>query len=104
VSTLIGRLAGMSGEERARLLARVRGTTPGARPEAHREAADALVPRHRPDGRAAASFVQEQLWFLHELAGGRPAYSVPFSFRLRGPLAVEAMLAAIGDVVGRHGG
>jgi Condensation domain len=111
VSTLIGRLAGMSDEERARFLARLRGTTPGAHPDAREDASrdarrdarrDALVPRGRSGGPAPASFVQEQLWFLHQLAGGRPAYNVPFSFRLRGPLAAEAMLAAIADVVGRH--
>jgi amino acid adenylation domain-containing protein len=56
-------------------------------------------------GEAAAprlSFAQERLWFLDRLSPGDAAYNIPLAIRLRGPLAVAALGAALGEVVRRH--
>jgi amino acid adenylation domain-containing protein/FkbM family methyltransferase len=51
---------------------------------------------------APASFAQERLWFLSELAADRPIYNLGVAFRLRGELAIEALERAINTVVERH--
>ena len=51
---------------------------------------------------APLSFQQEQLWFLDRLDPGRQTYNVPLALRLRGPLEVPAMRAAITALVRRH--
>ncbi|TWP53797.1 hypothetical protein FKR81_03305 [Lentzea tibetensis] len=89
----VARLARLSPEQRARLVARARKGTPPPR---------SLVPRVDPSGPIPASFAQEQLWFLSRLAPGVPNYNVPFRFALDGPLDVEALTAALNDVVARH--
>lgn len=92
---LAARLASMSEAERARFLAGLPGAAgPGPVP--------GPVPRQRADGRATASFLQEQLWFLHHLAGQEPAYNVPFYFRLHGPLQQAALCSAAAGVLARH--
>ncbi|MEU3274376.1 amino acid adenylation domain-containing protein [Saccharomonospora sp. NPDC006951] len=48
------------------------------------------------------SFGQRQLWFLRLLSGTGPAYNIPLELRLRGPLDVGALRAALGDLVARH--
>ncbi|WP_281904229.1 condensation domain-containing protein, partial [Phytohabitans aurantiacus] len=54
------------------------------------------------DGRLPLSFQQEGLWFLHQLNPGSTVYTIPFAWRLRGPLDVEALERALTTVVGRH--
>jgi amino acid adenylation domain-containing protein len=49
-----------------------------------------------------ASFAQQRLWFLESLESAGSAYHVRLPVRLRGPLDVAALEAALTDVVQRH--
>ncbi|MET9230144.1 amino acid adenylation domain-containing protein [Lentzea sp. NPDC003310] len=51
---------------------------------------------------SALSFGQQRLWFLDQLDGPGSAYNVPVALRLRGPLSIPALRAAVADVVERH--
>ena len=44
---------------------------------------------------------QEQLWLLNQL-GTLAGYGLAFHYRLRGPLDVPALAAAVGEVFARH--
>jgi len=57
------------------------------------------VPR---DGEIPASFAQQRLWFLDQLAPGSAAYNLPMAISLRGALAAGVLAAALAEVVRRH--
>ncbi|OJZ75780.1 non-ribosomal peptide synthetase, partial [Mycobacterium paraffinicum] len=48
------------------------------------------------------SFAQSRLWFLEQWRDRAATYNMPTAFRISGPLNVEALGAALDDVIGRH--
>ena len=58
-----------------------------------------VVPR--PDV-VPLSPAQQRLWFIDRFEDGTDAYSIPFVARFHGPLDVDALQAALADVVARH--
>lgn len=59
---------------------------------------------NRPDDlfQFPASFGQEQLWYLHELAPDSSAYNIAFAFELRGELELDGLERAIAALIQRH--
>ncbi|MEH1166758.1 amino acid adenylation domain-containing protein [Micromonospora sp. CPCC 205539] len=51
---------------------------------------------------AVVSAGQRQMWYLDQAAPGDPAYLAPVAYRLRGPLDVPALGAAVDALVARH--
>ncbi|WP_055546111.1 non-ribosomal peptide synthetase [Streptomyces kanamyceticus] len=60
------------------------------------------IPRRPADDRPPLSFAQRRLWFLDQMVPESPAYNVPMTFRLRGPLRREVLERAAEEVVRRH--
>ncbi|EMD61778.1 hypothetical protein COCSADRAFT_121744 [Bipolaris sorokiniana ND90Pr] len=54
------------------------------------------------DGPVEQSFAQGRLWFLEELHPGLNWYLMPFAVRIRGPLQLEALNAALLAIESRH--
>ncbi|MBB6255449.1 condensation domain-containing protein, partial [Nitrospirillum iridis] len=61
----------------------------------------ALVARARPAA-IPLSFAQRRLWVLHQIEGRDATYNIPLALRLDGPLDADALISALGDLVGRH--
>ncbi len=52
--------------------------------------------------RAPTSFAQRRLWVEEQVLGPGAAYTVPFAVEVEGPLDVDALRAAVADLVRRH--
>src|SRR5689334_7709892 len=48
------------------------------------------------------SFAQQRLWFLNQLDGPSPLYTILNSYRLRGDVHADALESAFGEIVARH--
>ncbi|MFT7074289.1 MAG: amino acid adenylation domain-containing protein, partial [Planctomycetota bacterium] len=62
----------------------------------------APIPRRADRGLAPATMVQERIWFLEQMLGGRPTYNLPSAHRLCGPFDRAAFERALAEVVRRQ--
>ncbi|EGD53199.1 non-ribosomal peptide synthetase, partial [Gordonia neofelifaecis] len=63
------------------------------------EPVTAVIPRPET---VPLSFAQTRMWFINRLEPESPVYNLPAVLRIRGALDVDALYAAVIDVVGRH--
>ncbi|MFC3965951.1 non-ribosomal peptide synthetase, partial [Nocardia jiangsuensis] len=61
----------------------------------------ALAPRPRPEF-PPLSLAQQRMWFLSRFESDSAAYNIPAAVRLHGSLDIDALRAAVGDVIQRH--
>ncbi|MCX4825626.1 condensation domain-containing protein [Streptomyces sp. NBC_01142] len=73
-----------------------------ARARASGRPAPAPAPDAVQQGPAPLSRAQRRMWLMDQLGRGGASYSVPFATRLRGPLDVDALAAALTSLVRRH--
>lgn len=55
----------------------------------------------RPD-RVPLSAAQQRLWFVNRFDPTSSAYNIPFAIRITGDVSVDALEAALADVIARH--
>ncbi|MEV0252350.1 amino acid adenylation domain-containing protein [Nocardia sp. NPDC050712] len=60
-----------------------------------------LKPMARPE-RIPLSLAQQRMWFLNRFDPESAANNIPFAIRLSGELQVEALQAAVADLIDRH--
>ncbi|WP_411551175.1 amino acid adenylation domain-containing protein, partial [Mycolicibacterium conceptionense] len=60
-----------------------------------------LIPQQRP-AVIPLSYAQQRLWFLNRFEDGAATYNMPIAFRINGALDVDALGAALDDVITRH--
>jgi amino acid adenylation domain-containing protein len=60
-----------------------------------------IVPVSR-DRAVPLSFAQRRLWFLQKLDSKAPAYNIPATFRIKGPLNIVVLETALREIVYRH--
>jgi amino acid adenylation domain-containing protein len=60
------------------------------------------IPRRTLSSPASASFAQQRLWFLDQLAPGTSVYNVPNTLRLSGALDVATLEQSLNEIVRRH--
>ncbi|WP_232835615.1 non-ribosomal peptide synthetase [Actinocorallia populi] len=69
--------------------------------EAQGSARPALTRAERPAS-VPLSYAQQRLWFLNRFEGPSATFNMPAPLRLRGELDVDAIRAALADLVARH--
>ncbi|MEH0844049.1 amino acid adenylation domain-containing protein [Micromonospora sp. CPCC 205711] len=68
-----------------------------------RQATPAARVTPRPEGaEVPLSYAQERVWFMDQLAPGEAAYHIAVPLRVRGPLDVTALRAALAGLTARH--
>ncbi|MGC4890936.1 amino acid adenylation domain-containing protein [Micromonospora sp. DT227] len=68
-----------------------------------RQSAPAARITPRPDGAPVPlSYAQERVWFMDQIAPGEAAYHIAVPLRVRGPLDVDALRAALTALAARH--
>src|SRR5256885_2291788 len=86
----------LSASKRELLEKRLRGALKGT-------AATSVIPKRSPeDGPAPLSFIQQQLWFLHQLDPVSPAYNIAVALRITGLLNAEALEEALNNLLERQ--
>src|SRR3989442_9864854 len=85
----------LSAENRAALIK-------GVRAQARRDGARELIPKRAGAEPARASFSQERVWFLSQLAPDSPAYNVPVGLLIDGSLDALALRQGLIEMVNRH--
>ncbi|MDJ0842039.1 MAG: amino acid adenylation domain-containing protein, partial [Acidobacteriota bacterium] len=66
-----------------------------------------LTPTPRDDRPLQVSFAQQRIWFLDRMEDkgdetGGTAFAIPFPMRLRGPVALPQLEAALSEIIRRH--
>ncbi|NEB75231.1 hypothetical protein G3I40_08305, partial [Streptomyces sp. SID14478] len=92
------RLATLSPERRAALLARLRAKEMSRA----RDGAPGPITALAPGTIAPMSYAQQRMWFLDQLMDHQAIYHTPVVLRLRGPLDVPALGRALTALVARH--
>ncbi|HKV11471.1 MAG TPA: amino acid adenylation domain-containing protein, partial [Thermoanaerobaculia bacterium] len=54
------------------------------------------------EGALPLSFAQQRLWLVDQLETGSALYNVPVALSIEGPVDVEALAGALGEIVRRH--
>src|SRR5215469_1601206 len=87
-----------------RLAHRVAGLSPAKRAllEHRLEALGPAIPRRASGDGHPLSFAQQRLWFIDQLEPRNPLYHITRAVRLRGPLDVGALQAALDAIAARH--
>ncbi len=99
INNFIKALGHLSSQERAQVLARMRGERSHGLSDFSSEEP---VLRRVACPEPIASFWQEQMWYLEQLSPDLPTYNVPFRFNLQGPLNVTALTSALNEIDRRH--
>jgi hypothetical protein len=71
-------------------------------PRSEDRAAPRSIPRLPDQPAYVASFTQERMWLLQQLAPTSPAYTVAGALRIAGPLQVGALKDSWNELVDRH--
>ncbi|GGO96051.1 non-ribosomal peptide synthetase [Wenjunlia tyrosinilytica] len=64
-------------------------------------ASDAITPVDRT-GPLPLSYAQRRIWMLSQVDGANTAYNIPAAIRIGGPLDIDVLVRALGEVVARH--